>query len=448
MSRKRTTTYIFEQQLHAEYWDWEDDKKALFSNWESNKTKIFQEIHRRIKTLEEDIPAKVAFIVHDKDIKFGIKPIEPHIHAYIEFASRRDLSVLASTLGLLPQYIEPSGQGKYGKINSKAYLIHAKSPDKHQYAPSEVETFGTFDYVAFIEDNRADFSKRYAVAKREKSDESLDKVFQEIINGNLTEDDIFADEELTFLWSYNQTRLDEAFRAYGKIASKRTLRELENEEFKPTIIYVHGSSGIGKTTLALEVIEEIIKRAKEQGLNWKMYSAGAKNIFDEYFGEEVILLDDPRSDSLLPADWLKLLDPLNKSYLSARYKNKLVIGRLIVITNYQSLKSFFGKIQNEDLNQYIRRFNNVLEISKKKGNHDKEKDRFYNLSEVKELNYREYYQTGYDQEIQLHFGEEDIYCTDNKADFINRVLDEHILPRILPQIKKRPQNPSKEKGNA
>ncbi|TYK97304.1 plasmid replication protein, partial [Streptococcus dysgalactiae] len=133
--------------------------------------------------------------------------------------------------------------------------------------------------------------------------------------------------------------------------------------------------------------------------------------------------------SLLPADWLKLLDPLNKSYLSARYKNKLVIGRLIVITNYQSLKSFFGKIQNEDLNQYIRRFNNVLEISKKKGNHDNETDRFYNLSEVKELNYREYYQPGYDQEIQLHFVEEGIYCTDNKADFIHRVLDAHILPR-------------------
>ena len=63
MSRKRTTTYIFVQQLHAEYWD-----------WESNKTKIFQEIHRRIKTLEEDIPAKVAYIGHDKDIKLGIKP--------------------------------------------------------------------------------------------------------------------------------------------------------------------------------------------------------------------------------------------------------------------------------------------------------------------------------------------------------------------------------------
>ncbi len=119
-----------------------------------------------------------------------------------------------------------------------------------------------------------------------------------------------------------------------------------------------------------------------------------------------------------------------------------------MITNYQSLKSFFGKIQNEDLNQYIRRFNNVLEISKKKGNHDKEKDRFYNLSEIKELSYNGYYQTGNDQEIQLHFGEEDIYCTDNKVDFINRVLDEHILPRILPQIKKRPKTPAREKGNA
>lgn len=69
MSRKRTTTYIFEQQWHSEYWDWEDDKKALFTNWKTNKTEIFQEIHRRIKTLEEDIPSKVLVTYQQLKLK-------------------------------------------------------------------------------------------------------------------------------------------------------------------------------------------------------------------------------------------------------------------------------------------------------------------------------------------------------------------------------------------
>lgn len=162
-----------------------------------------------------------------------------------------------------------------------------------------------------------------------------------------------------------------------------------------------------------------------------MYSAGTKNIFDEYFGEEIILLDDPRYDSLLPADWLKLLDPLNKSHLSARYKNKLVIGRIIIITNYKSLKSFFGKIQHEDLNQYIRRFNNVLEISKR--NEKSEKARFFNISQIQELKTHDYL-----EESSLLFGEEKVYSTDDKEAFINHVLEYYIFPRILPETKSAP----------
>ena len=73
------------------------------------------------------------------------------------------------------------------------------------------------------------------------------------------------------------------------------------------------------------MVAEIVLQAEKQGLNWKTYNAGSKNIFDEYFGEEIIVLDDPRYDSLLPSDWLKLLDPLNKSYLSAMHFQYLCI---------------------------------------------------------------------------------------------------------------------------
>lgn len=418
--RQRTTTFIFEQQLQAGYWDWSDEKKELFEDWKCNKQEIFQEIYDRLKKIDTDNPIRVGLIVHDKDKSYGSRLVSPHIHGYVEFASRRDLNVLALNLGLLPQYIEPSGRGKFGKINSKAYLIHAKSPDKHQYQPSEVETFGTFDYEQFIKQHQEDFAKRSATVKREKSDEGLDMIYQEIIEGKLTEDDIFADDSLTFLWAYNQQKFSEAFTAYGKISAKRTLRQLENGEFKPTILYIHGSSGIGKTTLAYELVEKIILKAKEQGYNWKTYSAGSKNIFDEYFGEEIVVLDDPRYDSLLPSDWLKLLDPLNKSHLSARYKNKLVIGRLIVITNYMPLADFFGQIPKEDLNQYLRRFNNVIEITKYG------QDRQYDLSEIRTLSVPN--SDGYKF---LNFGEFEVLSTKDKEKFLEETLEQYIYPRIL-----------------
>ncbi|MEG3241988.1 Rep family protein [Streptococcus suis] len=423
--RIRNRRFLIEQQLKSNFWDWSIQDKQLLDDWENNKTQIFRLIFDRVRTLvEEDEFVEFAIVVHDKDVSYGTKLVEPHIHAYIDFPKQIDLSKVASALGLERERIEtPKSKGgrAYTRINALAYLIHAKDKDKYQYPASDVETFDTLDYETFINQNKEDFEKYSATRKREKSDESLDMIYQEIIEGKLTEDDIFSDDSLTFLWAYNQQKFSEAFTAYGKISAKRTLRQLENGEFKPTILYIHGSSGIGKTTLAYEVVEKIVLKAKEQGHNWKTYSAGSKNIFDEYFGEEIIVLDDPRYDSLLPSDWLKLLDPLNKSHLSARYKNKLVIGRLIVITNYMPLADFFGQIPKEDLNQYLRRFNNVIEITK----HGQ--DRRYELSEIRSLSVPN--SDGYKF---LNFGEFEVLSTKDKEKFIEDTLEQYIYPRILP----------------
>lgn len=423
--RIQNRRFLFEQQLKPNYWDWSVSDKQLLEDWESNKDKIFRTIFDRIRQLvEEDEFVEVALVVHDKDKSYGVKLVEPHIHGYIDFPKKFDLAKVAMALGLDRERIEtPKSKGgrAYTRINALAYLTHAKDKDKYQYPTSDVETFDTLDYDTFIKQNKEDFEKYSATKKREKSDESLDMIYQEIIEGKLTEDDIFADDSLTFLWAYNQQKFAEAFSAYGKISAKRTLRQLENGEFKPTILYIHGSSGIGKTTLAYELVEKIVLKAKEQGKNWNTYSAGSKNIFDEYFGEEIIILDDPRYDSLLPSDWLKLLDPLNKSYLSARYKNKLVIGRLIVITNYMPLADFFGQIPKEDLNQYLRRFNNVIEITKYGEN------RQYDLSEIRSLSVPN--SDGYKF---LNFREFEVLSTKDKEKFLEETLEQYVYPRILP----------------
>ena len=428
--RKQTTTYIFEQQLKPDFWDWSEDSKKLFLNWEKNKIEIFKEIYERVKLMSESENLKIALIIHDKDISYGTKLVEPHIHGYIEFSNKKDLNVLALNLGILPQYIESSGRGKYGKINSKAYLIHAKDKDKYQYPASDVETFDTFDYEAFINQNKEDFENYSATRKREKSEESLDLVLSKVQLGELTYNDVMEDDNLAFLFGNNQQKFRERFNFYGERQAFLRLKSLELGEYQLTVLYIQGESEVGKSTLSREIALQVQGKLNEIGLRGDIYSASSANPFDDYFGEEILILDDLRENNMSPSDWLKLFDPLNSARMSARYQNKRVVPRLIIMPVYKSPKLFFGEIKEEDLNQFLRRINFLLDVTYK---HGSDENRLYNISEVVKRRGVDFYQKKDGSMAVLNFKYEDIFCSDDKEDFIRKLLEECIYPRILPK---------------
>ena len=285
-----------------------------------------------------------------------------------------------------------------------------------------METFETLDYEAFINQNKEDFEKYSATRKREKTDESLDMVFQKIITGELTEDDIFDDEELRFLWANNQNKFEEAFHAQAVFSARETMRALQNGKFKLTAIFVHGRSDSGKTTFAKQIGNDIIQAAKEESLDWRMYDSDLSNPFDAYRGEEVILLNDLRYDSLKSADWLKLLDPLNNSRMSARYRNRLVAGRIFILTNTEGIFDFFRQIKYENIDQYLRRFNYVLEIFERGG------EREYVFSETIKLSV-----PNTEKGIVTYFDTKEVYRKSCKDEFVQHILEDYILPRILPK---------------
>ena len=428
--RKQTTTYIFEQQLKPDFWDWSEDSKKLFLNWEKNKIEIFKEIYERVSLMSESEDLKIALIVHDKDISYGTKLVEPHIHGYIEFSNKKDLNVLALNLGILPQYIESSGRGKYGKVNSKAYLIHAKDKDKYQYPASDVETFDTFDYEAFINQNKEDFENYSATRKREKSEESLDLVLSKVQLGELTYNDVMEDDNLAFLFGNNQQKFRERFNFYGERQAFLRLKSLELGEYQLTVLYIQGESEVGKSTLSREIALQVQGKLNEIGLRGDIYSASSANPFDDYFGEEILILDDLRENNMSPSDWLKLFDPLNSARMSARYQNKRVVPRLIIMPVYKSPKLFFGEIKEEDLNQFLRRINFLLDVTYK---HGSDENRLYNISEVVKRRGVDFYQKKDGSMAVLNFKYEDIFCSDDKEDFIRKLLEECIYPRILPK---------------
>ena len=431
--RIRNRRFLFEQQLKSIFWDWSIQDKQLLDDWENNKDKIFRLIFDRVRTLvEEDEFVEFAIVVHDRDVSYGTKLVEPHVHGYIDFPKQIDLSKVAGALGLERERIEtPKSKGgrHLTRINALAYLIHAKDKDKYQYPASDVETFDTLDYETFINQNKEDFEKYSATRKREKSDESLDLVLSKVQKGELNYLEVMEDDELAFLFANNQQKFRESFNFFGERETVLRLKDLKKGNYQLTVLYIQGEPGIGKTHLANELILEVSKRLRENGLKGEYYPASSKNPFDNYYGEEILFLDDLREDGLSASDWLKLFDPLNSARMSARYQNKLVVPRLIVMTAYMSPKQFFGNIETEDLNQYLRRVNFSTEIAKKHGM----QDTFYSLSEVKKNQANDYYQRSDGSSVVLNFNYEDLYSSQNKDEFITKLLEGYIYPRILPK---------------
>ncbi|WEA55581.1 Rep family protein [Lactococcus lactis] len=434
MLDKRVKSFIFTQYLNPKYWEWENDE--LFDDYINSKQAIFEEIFARVNELEG--LKIIALIVHDKDEnKNGLK--DAHIHAYLEFAKQKTIATISSVLGIEPQYIEVPKKGRYGRLNCLAYLIHAKNLDKYQYSPEEVQTFETFDYQEFIDENLEDFKKYNATDKRKKGEIGLDLALQEVQQGKLKLREIMRDENLALLYANHMNQFNDSFNFYGLRNAMLRLDELEQGKYNLTVLYIQGAPGIGKSFLAREVANEVRKFGNANGFESDIFSASSSNPFDDYYGEDILILDDLRQESLKVSDWLKLFDPLNTARMSARYRNKMIVPRLVIVANYQSVEQFFGSFnfKNEDINQFKRRINFTSKISEKTFGIPPF-DRIYSLSASKKLNEPENMRISKNEFITLNYGTKLLFSYDDRQKFIKELLAHCIYPRIF--LKKESRN--------
>ncbi|MDT2859320.1 Rep family protein [Lactococcus lactis] len=436
MEDKRIKQFVFEQQLKAEYWDWEEDKLKLFDDWKENKSLIFEEIYHRLKTLEsEKVKLEcIALIVHYLDKNDLNEFIFPHVHLYGRYSDKRTLARIAKILGIKEQYIEiPKNGNKYFEENQLAYLTHVQQPDKYQYPPHEVESFGTLDYSNFILINTKKFEKQSATVKRKLTDESLDLINQQILKGELFLEDILADDDLFLLYSNHKIQFKQAFDSYAERLAFKNLKDLTTGKYKLTVMYFQGKSSLGKSYLARTIAQKVREYAEENKYKSRVYSASSSNPFDDYYGEDIILLDDIRPDSLRKADWLKLLDPINTSRMSARFTNKQVVPRLILITNTQLPEQLFNIFKDEALDQYIRRINFCTILSEKQQGKGYEGGVYYQLSQTKRLFYPKVRNISAYEKEEINFDLEAIFSTDNQNEFTEKLLNQYLLPRIYPK---------------
>ncbi len=288
-----------------------------------------QDILKRYKTIK-----KWAYILHDKD-----KDATPHYDIYLNFGETGvDSKEVAKWFGLQESQIE--------KVKGRAqdmllYLIHGNDSQRHKYQYSPDEVIANFD-----------FKSELAKAK---------------ILGNF--DKYSYVKQLSFIKTLPK---DEQVRAYKLLRDHWKLHcefLASNPDRDIQVMFVTGKAGSGKTYYAKKFLDKL-------GYDFAI-SSSSNDPFQDYLGQDAIILDDVRDTVFEFQDLLKMLDNNTSSSVKSRFANKVFNGKMIVITSsiplqywYKSMNSsmpaWYKAVRtsgNEDFNQLCRRISCYVVVS-------------------------------------------------------------------------------------
>ncbi len=224
-----------------------------------------------------------------------------------------------------------------------SYFTHRNAPDRYQYDDSEVVAKPGYDWLAV----------RAKSEERQEKLKATRKVLEGIEQGTIHRFNI-ADHVSQSVYIENKQIFEKAFE-HHELQLKNSVNNRSLD-----VIFISGTPGSGKTTLAKKYCED--KR-----LSYCM-SASSRDALQDYQGQEVIILDDFRGDSMTLADLLKLLDNNTASSASARYRDKWIQASTIIITTVFDIEEFFYRISQRDepLSQLKRRCKTLVRLTRDK----------------------------------------------------------------------------------
>ena len=257
-----------------------------------------QDILKRYKTIK-----KWAYILHDKD-----KDATPHYDIYINFGDTGvESSEVAKWFGLQESQIE--------KVKGRAqdmllYLIHGNDSQRHKYQYSPDEVVANFDFKSELAKAQilGNFDK-YSYAQQLKFIKTLPK-----------DEQVKAFKQLKDHWKLHCEYL--------------TL----NPDRDIQVMFITGKAGSGKTYYAKKFLKK---------LNYDFAISSASNDpFQDYQGQDGIILDDVRDTVFEFQDLLKMLDNNTASSFKSRFNNKVFNGKMIVITSSIPLQYWYKSLSS------------------------------------------------------------------------------------------------------
>lgn len=308
-----------------------------------------------------DIVAMYA-ILHDKDEHGDGELKDEHMHILVKVKVPIQLNKIADCLGVEPQFIEKIKAGRYGFANSLAYLIHAKDPDKYQYAPSEVVTVVGTPYADICAANSDTWRlgrcvKLEKVAK-ERAPLLRDLIKQRQITRDQLLDQPFGKDGWFDVYYTDPVGFDRCFNTINECHSRTVFQALQRHDLDKVSIYVTGAAGSGKSHFCQVVADELCRQAKQDGVDWSCIDLCEAHSFDSYSGQQVVIVDDLRSSSMAINTWLRFLDPSANRNVAARYANKKLVNLVTFHNCVQDMGAFYGPYVDagEPFEQFLRRY--------------------------------------------------------------------------------------------
>lgn len=315
--------------------EFESTLQKVAEKYEVTEEKVVDKIIQRL--MKAEYVDKFALIVHDKDgSKGGEGLASRHVHAVIKFKYPVYLSRLAMTLNMPITTIEKIKAKKpYGLKRTVmdvgaalCYLTHKNTPEKYQYDDSEVIASEGWDWKS--ERNRS-------FQRLMKSD--MEMILKGIEDGVITEGNLDKHIDI-HIYTEHRSEINAAFEYRAK-------KMMGKHERDVTVIYIEGTPGSGKTTIAKHFCEE-------RELSY-FITGGGNDVFQGYGGQEAIIIDDARPTMFNPEEWLKVLDNNSNSLVRSRFRNKNISNaRYILLTSTKSLVEFFSGY-HENPHQLYRR---------------------------------------------------------------------------------------------
>lgn len=276
-----------------------------------------EKIIKALETLSDKV-VKYCYLLHDKDKKGDESLKAPHYHIFLQFNKTTDIITVAKAFEVDNTRVQKIMAKSY--VQAIPYLIHANAPDKFQYDVSEVKA--NFDYKKVIENykNKTNGIKRI--------DEIKEQIESGIIREYNVNDYVTMDEYAKY-----KTIIERCLEYQRNILAKKSITK--------EVIFMSGDAGTGKTTFAKDW-------ATSQGLSC-FVSGSSNDPFDNYKGEDVVVLDDLRGSVFTLTDLLKILDNNTNTLVKSRYYNKVLNCKYIVITSVKDIDKFYQNVfENED----------------------------------------------------------------------------------------------------
>lgn len=285
----------------------------------------FEDVKKIVDEWNKEKEFEYFMIEHNENIE------NIHYHLVLRFGSVTRFDTIKNKF--------PYGNIENSKSvkNSIQYLIHMNSPEKHQYSPTDIVT------------NSKDLNK-YLLKSKVSEELDLNYYIDEIVNGRIREYE-YTNKIPSEIYTKYSNRIDKAFKFYYDKCLLETNRNIEVE-------FYYGAGGTGKTLYAKTLCE----------IYGESYciSSSSNDVLQDYKGQDVLILDDLRDDVFKFDDLLKILDNNTRSSVTSRYRNKLFIGKRIIITSNIELYNWYKFQKEEDIHQLHRRIPVMLKFTREK----------------------------------------------------------------------------------